>query len=67
MDYDSPQGPAFYEPPTDSTDPMPVHTKMTLKFQETEFILSYENSTVTNEEMDDVRNPMFNSMSGPEY
>lgn len=66
LDYDSPQGPAFYEPPTDSTDPMPVHTKMTLKFQETEFILSYENSTVTNEEMDDVRNPMFNAMAGPE-
>ncbi len=33
----SAQGPAFYDNP--SSDPLPVHTKLSLVFQETEFIL----------------------------
>ena len=49
---DSPQGPSFYEPPDTNTDPMPVHTKMTMEFQETEFILDY-GTGVTSEEIDD--------------
>ena len=52
FDYDSPQGPSFYEPPDTNTDPMPVHTKMTMEFQETEFILDY-GTGVTSEEIDD--------------
>lgn len=64
FDYDSPQGPSFYEPPSNSTDPMPVHTKMTMEFQETEFILDY-GIGVTNEEVD--RHIDANRVVGSEY
>ena len=49
FDYDSPQGPSFYEPPDTNSDPMPVHTRMTMAFRESEFILAYPNSLTSEE------------------
>tara|TARA_B100000131_G_scaffold309133_1_gene339234 strand:+ start:5989 stop:7068 length:1080 start_codon:yes stop_codon:yes gene_type:complete len=45
VNFDGPQGPAFYDPPEKGQEPMPVHTKLDLVFQETEFILEYEGKT----------------------
>jgi hypothetical protein len=51
FDFDSPQGPSFYEPPSPTAHPMPVHTRMTMEFQETDFILDYGDG-LTSEEME---------------
>jgi hypothetical protein len=48
MNFDGPQGPSFYDPPTSGKEPMPVHTKLDMSFQETEFILEYNNTTSDN-------------------
>ena len=45
LNFDGPQGPSFYDPPDSGSDPMPVHTKLDLIFQETEFILEYDGKT----------------------
>jgi len=45
INFDSPQGPAFYDPPDSGKDPMPVHTKLDLNFMESEFILEYDGKT----------------------
>ncbi len=45
LNFDGPQGPAFYDPPDSGKDAMPVHTKLDLVFQETEFILEYDGKT----------------------
>ena len=33
LNFDSPQGPSFYDPPDKNKEPMPVHTKMQLSFK----------------------------------
>ena len=53
MNFDGPQGPSFYDPPTAGDEPMPVHTKLDMSFQETEFIIEYNNTTSDNYEIRD--------------
>ena len=55
LDYDGGQGPAFYEPPRSQDEPMPVHTKATMNFQETEVIIDYPMDWKTSEEWDDFK------------
>jgi hypothetical protein len=50
LDYDGGQGPAFYEPPKGQDEPMPVHTRATMNFQETEFIIDYPKTGNTSED-----------------